>query len=223
MRYKRIPDNDSLFRSCIYPIQFKNSGRSFAPEKALQLKHIQENDSLIGSLAWERYVPTTKYVHAYGCRIAFYMNKNFLANGGNVKKQRIYCGSYQLKVYAIRDLANVDELHEISSADAVHFIENREIAHTEMRIFLKSGDVDVEGTKTAIIDRLWNACSGPLKHISACDQDIKPHPSSVLKTSPSGPYNDTRTYIYRLWSIIRFRVYYWVWYSLCKKIHKKIL
>ncbi len=217
MRYRRIPDSDSLFRHCIHPLSFKNQGKRFASEKLLHLQDGQEQGkgTLLGSLAWEWYVPTTKHVHAYGCRVASYMNKN-LRSGSHKKRQkrqkrRIYCGAYRLNGSAVRALATTDGLNEISSADVVHHIENEEIAHTDLRISLNPGILDVEGTKTVIVDRLWNTCSGPLKHIADCDRDVNPHPSSDLSTPPAGPYSDTRSYLHRLWSLIRFRIYSLVW------------
>ena len=205
MRCRRISDSDSLFRSCIHPVTFKNRGRRFAWEKLLNLKDGPVKGTLIGSLAWEWYVPTTKYVHAYGCCVASYMNKNPRIR--SPKERRIYCGSYRLNGGAVRSLATTEGLNEISSADVVHDTENGEIAHAALEISLKPGVLDAEGTKTAILDRLWNKCFGPLKYIDVCDQDIKPHPSSTLITPPAGPYHDTRSYLYRLWSLIRFRVY----------------
>ena len=216
MRYRRIPDSDNLFRCCIHPLSFKSQGRRFASEKLLRLQHDQEKGTLLASLAWERYVPTTKHVHAYGCRVAFYMNEKLRAEGKLERERRIYCGAYRLNASAVRALENADALNEISSADVVHRIENKEIAHTALIISLKPGDFDVEGTKTAIVDRLWNVCSGPLKYIGVCDQDIKPHPSSGLSTPPAGPYSDTRSCLYRLWSLTRFRIHSWVWCSFCQ-------
>lgn len=220
MRYRRIPDSDSLFRCCIHPLSFKKQGKRFASEKLLHLVYDLEKGTLLGSLAWEWYVPTTKHVHAYGCRVSAYMNKN--VRSGSHPKQRIYCGAYRLNGGAVRALATADGLNEIASADVVHHIENGEIAHADLRISLKPGDLDVEGTKTAIVDRLWNTCSGPLKYIDVCDQDIKPHPSSYLSTPPAGPYSDTRSYLYRLWSLIRFRIYSWVWRKFCQNATKSL-
>jgi hypothetical protein len=210
MRYRRIPDSDSLFRYCTHPLAFKSKGR-LALGKMFNLR--PEKGTFLGSLAWERYVPTTKQVHAYGCRIAFYQNEDLRAKGRLKDERRIYCGAYRLNARTVRALATADALNEISSADVVHQIEKGEIAHTALKISLKSGDFDVEGTKTAIVDRLWNGCSGPLKYIGVSDQDIKPHPSSGLTTPPGGPYSDTRSCPYRLWSLIRFRIYSWVWRS----------
>jgi hypothetical protein len=221
MRYRRIPDIDSLFRCCIHPNSFK--GKQFAPEKLLYLKDDLDKRTLLGSLAWERYVPTTKHVHGYGCRVAINMNKNRRGQKKYESKRYIYRGAYRLNGSAVRALATVGALNGISSADVVHHIENGEIAHTDLRISLMPGDFDIEGTKTAIVDRLWNACSGPLKYIDVCDQDIKPNPSSDLSTPPAGPYSDTRSYLYRLWSLIRFRIYSLVWRKFCQNAMKSLV
>lgn len=216
MRYRRIPDNDSLFRHCIHPLPFKNQGRKFASEKVLHLRHDQEKGILLGSLAWERYVPTTKHVHAYGCRVAFYMNEDLRAEGKLEGDRRIYCGAYRLNASAVRALATADGSNEIASADVVHHIEKGEIAHTDLRVSLKPGDVNVEGTKTEIVAHLWNAYSGPLTYIADCDRNIEPHPSSYLSMPPRGAYTDTRSCLCRLWSLIRFLIYSWVWRSFCQ-------
>jgi hypothetical protein len=220
MRRRRIPDSDGLFRYCNYPFSFKSQGKLFAWEKMWYLKRDQGKGTLLGSLAWERYVPLTKHVHAYGCRIVFRMNEKLRAEGKFERERRIYCGAYQLKANAVRALATTPELNEISSADVVHNIENGEIAHTDLRIALKPGDFDVEATKTAIVDRLWNASFGPLKYKSVCDRDIEPHPSSLLPPAPAGRYSETRACLYRLFSLIRFQIYSWVWGSFCQNATK---
>jgi len=209
MRFGHIPDGDDLFRHSIKPLSFKAG--IFVSQKFIMLK--QEPDgSLLGSLAWERYVPAIEHVHGYGCRVAFRMNEKKRAEGKlKEKDRRVYCGAYGLKGEAVRKLATTSNLDEILSADIIHHIEEGEIAHTDLRIFLKPGIVDIEDTKTAIVDRLWNACSGPLRHICDHDKDIKSHPSSSLLTAPCGEYSDTRSSFVRRWYILRFRIYYWVW------------
>jgi hypothetical protein len=223
MRYRRIPDNDGLFRHCIHPHSFRNRGKRFASDKLIYLKYDENKQTLLGSLAWERYVPTTRYVHDYGCQVASFMNEKLHAEGKSGKERFIYCGAYQLNGIAVRALAATEKLNEISSADVVHHIENEQIAHTDLRISLRLGNFDVENTKTAIVDRLWNACSGPLKYIDDRDKDIKPHPSSDLYTPPAGVYTDTRSYTYRLLSVIRFRIYKWFWCNFCQNAPKQLV
>jgi hypothetical protein len=173
----------------------------------------KRDGSIEASLAWERYVPTTELIHGYGCRLASGINARKQAEGKTRAKNRhVYCGAYELKANAIRALAATEGLTEILSADVVHQIEHGEIAHTALRIILKpDAAVDVEGTKTAILDRLWNAFSGPLKHICNEDKDIREHPNSGLITPPAGPYSDTRSSILRLWCIVRFQICSWLW------------
>jgi hypothetical protein len=210
MKCRRIPDGDSLFRHSIYPLSFKR--KSFAWDKCLKL-YDEDDGSLLASLTWERYVPTIELIHAYGCRLAFRMNDRERAAGKfKDKNRRVYCGAYQLKGRAIRALVACEGLDEIVSADVVHHVEEGEIAHTDLRIVLRrGGGFNLDGTKTAIIDRLWNACSGPLKHVCDCDRDIADHPSSALDTAPAGAYSDTRSYLVRLWSMVRFQVCSWLW------------
>jgi hypothetical protein len=208
MRWWRIPDGDSLFRHSIFPVSFK--GRRFSWEKCLTL-YDEPDGSILASLTWERYVPTTELVHGYGCRLAFRRNEKKRAEGRFKEKDRqVYCGAYQLKGNAIRGLAVINGLDQVLSADVIHRIEEGEIAHTDLKIVLRAGG-GVEGTKTAILDRLWNTCSGPLKHICDCDTDIDTHPSLGLPTAPAGPYYDSRSYLLRLWYIVRFRICNWLW------------
>jgi hypothetical protein len=158
MRFWRIPDDDSLFRHTIHPLAFR--GIRFAQEKLIRL-YEQDDGSILAFLAWEMYVPTTELIHGYGCRLAFHMNEKDKAAGKfKEKNRRVYCGAYELKGRAIRALATSDGLNEILSADVVHHVEEGEIAHTDLRIVLKPGGVpNIEDTKTAILDRLWNVSS----------------------------------------------------------------
>jgi len=205
-----IPDGDSLFRQSVHPVSFK--GRAFAWEKCLML-YDQNDGALLASLTWDRYVPTEELIHAYGCRLAFRRNEKKRIEGKLKDKSRqVSCGAYQLKGKAIRDLQAKDGLEEILSADVVHRVEEGEIAHTDLRIIFKPGSVsNIEGTKTAIVDRLWSKCSGPLRHICDCDKGMADHPSSSLTTAPAGDYSDTRSYWFRLWCIVRFHICHWLW------------
>jgi hypothetical protein len=58
---------------------------TFAPDKFLQLVD-QADRSILASLTWERYVPTTELIHAYGCRLAFQMNET-LQTAGKFKEK----------------------------------------------------------------------------------------------------------------------------------------
>jgi hypothetical protein len=207
-----IPDRDSLFRHSIHPLAFR--GVRFAQEKLLKL-YDQEDGSLLASLTWGRYVPTTKLIHDSGCRLALHMNEKDRAAGKfKEKNRRIYCGAYELKGVAIRALAASEGLNEILSADVIHHVEEGEIAHTDLTITLNAARVaNIEGTKTAIVDRLWQNCSGPLRHICDCDKGIAEadHPSSSLTAAPAGDYSDTRSFCLRVWCIVRFQICNWLW------------
>lgn len=213
MRLGRIPGGDSLFRHSIKPESFK--GKRFASEKLVYLS-LASDGSILASVLWQRYAPTERHVHNAGCRTALRRNQQKGAEGRSGKgDRRVYCGAYQLKASAVRALVGAENLDEILSADVVHHIEEGEIAHANVRIILKPG-VDIAGTKTAIIDRLSNVWTGPLRHKCDCDLDIDPHPSLDLNTPSAGPYFDTRSGLSRLWYLIRFQAHYWFWRSFCQ-------
>jgi hypothetical protein len=205
----RIRNGNSLFRHCIYPISFNKKTSSFAYEKMWYLQ-IQSDGAFHGSLAWERYVPTAEYVHGYGCRLASGINTRKKEAGKFKEKDRhFYCGAYQVRGQAVRALASIAGLDEIASTNVVHQVEAGEIAHADLRIFLKPG-IDVEGTKTAIVDRLWNASSGPLRHRCESDLNTLAHHNSDLTEAPAGQYH-FRLWIIRVFWILRFRILNWLW------------
>lgn len=216
MRWMRIGDRDSLFRQSVFPISFR--GKKFAFDKFIRLEG-QQDGTILASLTWERYVPTDGHVHGYGCRLAYRMNEGERARGRfEESRRRVYCGAYHLRGKSVRALAHTDGLDAVLSADVVHRVENGEIAHTDLRVHLQPGaTAHVEATKTMIVDRLWSACSGPLRHICDCDIDLAEHPSTYLATPPGGDYIDTRSSIRRLWCLVRFRVLSWAWRNLCQR------
>jgi hypothetical protein len=124
--------------------------------------------------------------------------------------RRIYCGAYRLTGAAVRALASTEGVQEVAFADVIHHPENGEIAHTDLRIVFKPGDFDVEGTKTAIVDRLWSACCGPLRCVCQCDHDVQDHPSVDLPSGPAGEYKDTRGRFSRHCHLVRFYVCSWI-------------
>lgn len=201
----RIGDADSLFRHCIHPTAFKgNKKKRFASGLLIHWKPVDDGSGLEGSVVWQRYVPTAQQLHRSGCRHAFGRTQN--------EKMRLtYCGAYELKAHAIRALVSAENLDEIVGADAVHKIEEGEIAHTALKIFLRPGVPNIHATMTAISDRLWNSCSGPLTHKCDSDLDLNPHPSENLETPPRGPYSDARSRLCRLGYLIRFHIHYWLW------------
>jgi hypothetical protein len=215
MGWGRISDGDNLFRHCIHPNSFR--GRSFLPEKFIYIKAAPDR-SLHASLVWERFVPTTGLLHDSGCRLALHMNQGAQAGGKyEEENKKIYCGAYQLQANTIRALTGIEGLEEVASADVVHSIEGEEFAHADLRIVLKSGKTpNIEGTKTAIVTYLWAAYRGPLKHVCDCDKDAKEHPSSALGVPPRGRYSDTRSSIFRAWSIVRYHICFWIWRKLSR-------
>lgn len=206
----RIADDDSLFRHSVYPVAFKKGAHDW--DKYWYLTN--QANGFLGSLAWEKYVPTTELVHEYGCRLASCRNEKKLTSGNYKDRDRqVYAGAYKLTAKAIRELSSAEGLAEILSADVVHHIENGEIAHADLKIVLKpGGDFHIAATKTAVIVQLMNSCSGPLKHVCDCDHDILDHPSSRLVTAPAGPYSDHRSQFLRWWCIIRFQICSWLWH-----------
>jgi hypothetical protein len=110
--------------------------------------------------------------------------ENGKARDGN---RKVYCGAYRFTSAAVRLLAATEGLEEIEFADVTHREEDGEIAHTDLKIVLRVGnDLDIEGTITAIVDRLWNSCCGPHRHICDCDSEMDPHPSTLLEVPPVG-------------------------------------
>jgi hypothetical protein len=208
MRWGYIRNSDNLFRHCIHPVSFK-SGR-FASGRTIKL-YPEPDGALLASLVWQRFVPTTELLHDDGCRLADRINENERIGGRyREKNKKSYCGAYQIKADAVRALPT--ELDEIIFADVLHHIEEGEIAHADLIIVLKLGnDLNIEGTKTAIVDRLWNSFSGPLKHSCDGDKETEPHPSSILPIAPKGEYADNRSRILRLWSITKYKIYNLLW------------
>lgn len=177
----------------IHPLAF--SSRGLDAGKMIALRPEPETDKqLVTSLAWQKFLPTEASLHEYGCRLAGGMNDRLVAQGKKLKdsNRRIYCGSYHLKTSVVRQLVGSDELPELSTAYVLHEIENDEIAHANLRIIIREDwQGDIAATMTAIVDRLWNGCQGPLKHICDCDRSVLPHPSAELSTPPSGGWSFT--------------------------------
>jgi hypothetical protein len=208
----RVRGSEYLYRSSVYPAAFRHKKKLepvLVPALFFYLgdepNDVDGTQLVFGSLAWERFAPSWDHVHAYGCRIASRRNAKLEAEGRlDPSKRNVYCGSYALKARSIRSLVGLENLAEIVSADVVHKIEDGEIAHAELQIVVQADGRDVEATKTAIIDRLWNASSGPLKHVCAFDSDLEPHPSSLLADGPGGRLPDGRSALKQLWAMALF-------------------
>lgn len=216
MNWGPIPNSDNLYRHSVFPPSFIGKGKTFSHEKLWKLFD-RDNNTVVTSIAWERYVPAVNYIHAYGCRLASKRNEgNRSENKG--KQRQVYCGAYQLKAHAIRGLKGTEGLDEVLSADIIHHVENDEIAHANLTITLSPETSDREGTKTAIMIRLWNMTHGPLKHICACDLEAADnHPSKSLPLGPAGEYYDTRSGFSRHWYHLRFVIHSWLWQHLYRK------
>jgi hypothetical protein len=181
-----IPDDDELFRHSVRPHGFKRD--TFSPRGLFKL-YDQADGSLLASVAWRHFLPTDDDVHGYGCRLASKQNAKLELDARLTNKtRRIYCGAYQLTAAAVRNLASIAELTEVAFADVSHNPEDGEIAHTDLRVQFRGMPADIEGTKTAILDRLWAVIRGPLRHVCPSDSDILAHPNLTMIEPPSGPY-----------------------------------
>ena len=183
---KHVRNGDSLFRHVIFPLAFDKRDCVLVSRKLFNLTSVGR--TILGSVAWDRYVPTPRSVEGYGCRLADGINRRKIVDGKLKEKNRhIYCGAYQINAEAIRALGPPIGIDEISSAEVVDQVENGEVSHCNMEFTLQAGwDGDEEGTKTAIGDRLWYACRGPLRHVCSNDSDLQPHPSKNLARGPLG-------------------------------------
>lgn len=210
MKTRVIPSRASVFRHSVHPVSFRG-GKTFDPRNLLNICDLPDG-SLETSMAWDRYLPSVKDVHSYGCRLAHQRNQAKQTAGKyNEKYRQIYCGAYETEVLSIRRLVGNENLDEIASADVVHQPEDGEIAHVRVIIRVRDdGDLDRENTKTAIIHRIWHAFRGPLIHVCPCDAEIPNHPSSTLATGPAGPYVDRRSRLVQLWSLFRFHCGVWI-------------
>jgi hypothetical protein len=109
-------------------------------------------------------------------------------------KRQIYCGAYHFTALAVRKLSTMEVLNTLFDvAEVNHLIEHGEIAHTELRFIFKPGITDEEGAKTAIVDQLWRACSGPLESVCECDRTIANRPRANLARGELGLYMDSRS------------------------------
>lgn len=204
-----IPTGDSVFRHVVWPFAF--SKKAFNQGKAFAL-HNEADGSLLTSVGWSRYLPTETRIHAYGCRLAAGMNTKLNAAGTvNPKDVRIYCGAYELSEIHVSELKYTDGLDEIISSELKHNIEGGEIAHSDLKIVIREDVTDVEATKTAIIDRLWNKCRGPMPHVCECDRDRANPGGALLPEPPSGLFVDGRPKWKRIRAIVVCHVLEWFW------------
>ena len=206
-----IGDNDYVYRPIVFPLAFQRRN-VFVTSKVFHF-NMSQAGMLKGSLAWERFVPTTAHVHEFGCRLVSKRNeRKRMAQGTLSQKDRqVYCGFYGLNAKSIRALVDTEELNEVIRADVVHLVEDGEIAHAELIIELAAGVIDIEDTKTAIFDRLWNASRGPRTHVCFSDIDLNEHPSKLLIVGGFGEFNDQSGCLHGLWRITKFHVSKLLW------------
>jgi hypothetical protein len=210
MRLELVPDQDALFRHCVFPESFKSSQKRFAREKLFKLYERQGGACLAASVTWQRCHPTMFQLHRSGCRLAESRNRN--SRGQAARK--VYCGAYQF--YAL-SLADVIGLDNVADAYAIHDPENGEFAHVSL-VFILRGDplFSLSDTKTAILDRLWNATYGPLRHVCRCDGSLASHPSGLLEDAPLGPYRERRSFFRRAWDVPSSMVFGFWWRKFSK-------
>jgi hypothetical protein len=178
-----IDDNQVIFRSVHHPVGFIRGGKGFSNKKSWNLKRL--NDAFISSVIWRRYAPSSAMAHAYGCD----KSRNRNLNG----QRDVYCGFYALKA---GDLRRISGREGVLRFDVEHKIENGEIAHSHVMIFVEDnldGD-DLEEAKTYAVDRLWRSMSGPVLYICDGDRELSPHPAQSMRTEvgEKGPYVDDR-------------------------------
>jgi hypothetical protein len=196
-----LRDDEHIFRSAVFPVAFKK--KQLSTKGFLKLYASEDSPfTLEMSVAWQRFVPSEEMVHHFGCRLAASQNKRRVS--AQQKADRIYCGSYELSARDIRSLVGMQGLAAVSSAIILHKIEDGEIAHANCTINVDTGgDEDaVETVKTAIVDRLWSLCRGPLKYVCREDRAVEPHPSGFLNEPPLGQYRDLRSFPERTIDVI---------------------
>ena len=204
-----IQDDDILFRHVVFPVAFSSGKRSALKVSGLWRIAATAGDPhvLETSVAWDRLAPTFRYVHGYGCRLANVRNQKKLQASGQLreKDRSVYCGAYQLTGASIRTLpSQVGE--DVKAVDVIHKVEQGEVAHAALLIRISSDTINEEGLKTAIMDRLWHANHGPLKHICESDTDLRDHPSEKLDKAPAGEAFSEPSGRLKMWNLFKFEV-----------------
>jgi hypothetical protein len=213
MRGSLVPDADSIYRHAIYPAAYKTgkqplTSARFDLRSFLHLKP-QPDGTLETSFVWERYAPTEKELHAYGCRLAHGRNAK-LISPASLKYRNMYCGAYQCTAREIRAIPANNPMY-LEKIEIRRRIESGEIAHTEFKVFLK-GNYSAETLATVLFDRIWHCLQGPLRHCCNCDVDVKEQNlADKLDVPPKGRYSDKRSWLRRAWHILRFRFEHSAW------------
>lgn len=211
-----VPDEESVWRSAVFPIAFKTKQKQLSPKSFFKLWPADEGPFVLEmSLARQRCAPTLPMVHGFGCRLAASQNQNQADRGKPT--DRVYCGAYELQAGSIRSLQSTHNLAQVKEVQVLHCIENGEFAHINLRIKVDTnGDEDaIEPLKTLIIDRLWHQSAGPAKHICGCDEAVQPHPSDWLQESPRGAYTDQRSSIRVAFDVTAYALFHFprLWFQ----------
>ena len=217
-----VRSGDALYRPCLFPEAFNKSAAAFKPEGFWHLCWDKEKKTIETSLVWERLAPTLARVHAYGCRLAKQRSEEMLRTPRGFRETRkLYCGTYEFTVDAVRGLATSGKFQEIASADVRHKIEaNGAIAHAELILTLKDIPQDAEGFKTAVQAELWSQSRGPFTHVCRQDLIIADHPSSRLQDAPGGKQQPQRPWFKRLCLIARYCLDCALWKALAILDHQ---
>jgi len=195
-----VADQDYLYRHAIRPTAFR--GKAFDPRKLFYFRNDQHGFE--GSAIWDTLAPNLDLVHAYGCRLAAQRNSSTVAKP---KDLQVYCGVYQFRASDFRDLKGLPGLEEVADAEVTHRIETGEISHVALKIIVAADWDDLEGTKTAVVDRLWQACRGPDKYICKSDEAMDPHPNSFLSDAPHSTTLASSPMILHLIKRLRFVIF----------------
>lgn len=131
-----IDSNQVIFRSIHHPFGFSSNGKVFSNKKSWNLKRL--DDTFVSSVSWRRYAPSSAMAHDHGCRVS--RNRNLKG----LHQPDVYCGFYAIKV---GDLRGVSRGEGILRLDVEHKIENGEIAHAHVMVFVEDhlDALDLEG------------------------------------------------------------------------------
>ncbi|WP_316192422.1 MULTISPECIES: hypothetical protein [unclassified Bradyrhizobium] len=192
---RRIKGVDVVFRSAVDP-NFRGKKKAFDAKQFLRLA--ATSNGFETSLVWQYLAPSLYEVHAFGARLATSLNQS--DNG----KRCVYCGFYALSVDDVRSLVGAENLDEVCAADVTHKVENGEIAHAALEVVVSAKRPD---TRTALVDRLWNSITGPVRCVLSSDEDLSPHPCELLSAPPKGKYLDRRSFPRQAFDVMAFRLY----------------
>lgn len=182
-----IGEDVSLFRGIHYPTAFHDERvRVLDTSKSINLNYNKSTNTIEASVVWQMLAPRMSDVHRYGRRLS--------AERQARQKLDVYCGVYQVTVARLREKCLDPNAPELTAIDAVHAVEKGELSHANLYFTLAPGinDADLEDVKTFIVDRMWHALRGPVRHVGPASQYIADHPNEKLHDAPGGAYIDER-------------------------------